>query len=70
MRRVADHESDNRMSLQNLATVFGPTLFRPPDDELEAKTLEQMFKRGAHEVIVQTTMFLAVVGFRKTGVVF
>jgi hypothetical protein len=58
------------MSLQNLATVFGPTLFRPPDDEPEAKTLEQMFNRGAHEVVVQTTMFFKVIGLRKSGVAF
>jgi RhoGAP domain len=70
LNRVADNETENRMTLQNLATVFGPTLFRPPDDEPQAKTLEQMFTRGAHEVVMQTTMILAVIGLKKQGVTF
>ncbi|KAJ4926540.1 hypothetical protein JOQ06_008713 [Pogonophryne albipinna] len=33
MKRVADKESINKMSLHNLATVFGPTLLRPSEKD-------------------------------------
>jgi len=68
--RVNEYEADNRMSLQNLATVFGPTVLRPPEDEPKPTTIEQMFTSGAHEVVMQTTMLLAVFGLRKRGVSF
>lgn len=32
-RRVAERESINKMSLHNLATVFGPTLLRPSEKD-------------------------------------
>ncbi|XP_056633946.1 active breakpoint cluster region-related protein [Diorhabda sublineata] len=52
--RVHRHESDNKMSLHNLATVFGPTLLRPavkPDnikqkDTLAAGTVDVMAQAG------------------------
>lgn len=31
--RVAEKETVNKMSLHNLATVFGPTLLRPSEKE-------------------------------------
>ncbi|XP_035995708.1 breakpoint cluster region protein-like [Fundulus heteroclitus] len=33
LKRVADKESVNKMSLHNLATVFGPTLLRPAEKD-------------------------------------
>ncbi|XP_037679436.1 breakpoint cluster region protein [Choloepus didactylus] len=33
LKRVAEKETVNKMSLHNLATVFGPTLLRPSDKE-------------------------------------
>uniref|UniRef100_A0A8C8JBI7 Breakpoint cluster region protein n=1 Tax=Oncorhynchus tshawytscha TaxID=74940 RepID=A0A8C8JBI7_ONCTS len=33
LKRVADKESINKMSLHNLATVFGPTLLRPAEKD-------------------------------------
>uniref|UniRef100_H3DQD8 BCR activator of RhoGEF and GTPase n=1 Tax=Tetraodon nigroviridis TaxID=99883 RepID=H3DQD8_TETNG len=33
LKRVAEKESINKMSLHNLATVFGPTLLSPPEKE-------------------------------------
>ncbi|XP_077456802.1 breakpoint cluster region protein isoform X1 [Stigmatopora argus] len=33
LKRVADNESSNKMSLHNLATVFGPTLLRPSEKD-------------------------------------
>uniref|UniRef100_A0A8C4ZG52 Active breakpoint cluster region-related protein n=1 Tax=Gadus morhua TaxID=8049 RepID=A0A8C4ZG52_GADMO len=38
LKRVAEKEPINKMSLHNLATVFGPTLLRPSESEI-AKTL-------------------------------
>ncbi|KAE8634539.1 hypothetical protein XENTR_v10002344 [Xenopus tropicalis] len=33
LKRVAENESQNKMSLHNLATVFGPTLLRPSEKD-------------------------------------
>lgn len=33
--RVATYEPQNKMSVQNLALVFGPTLIRPRADDIE-----------------------------------
>ncbi|EFA00987.1 active breakpoint cluster region-related protein [Tribolium castaneum] len=52
--RVHKHEEDNKMSLHNLATVFGPTLLRPgfkasqnkPKDTLSAETVDVMAQAG------------------------
>ncbi|CAH1155600.1 unnamed protein product [Phaedon cochleariae] len=51
---VHKHESDNKMSLHNLATVFGPTLLRPATkidfakqkDNLAAGTVDVMAQAG------------------------
>lgn len=52
--RVNDHENHNKMSLHNLATVFGPTLLRPGaksdsasnSDLLAAGTVDAMAQAG------------------------
>ncbi|XP_074032954.1 rho GTPase activating protein at 1A [Leptinotarsa decemlineata] len=54
LMRIHRHESENKMSLHNLATVFGPTLLRPglkPDlkqqkDLLAAGTVDVMAQAG------------------------
>ncbi|XP_032458284.1 breakpoint cluster region protein isoform X2 [Phocoena sinus] len=38
LKRVAEKETVNKMSLHNLATVFGPTLLRPSDKESKLPT--------------------------------
>uniref|UniRef100_A0A4W5RNX9 BCR activator of RhoGEF and GTPase n=1 Tax=Hucho hucho TaxID=62062 RepID=A0A4W5RNX9_9TELE len=38
LKRVADKESINKMSLHNLATVFGPTLLRPAEKDSKIPT--------------------------------
>ncbi|KAA0723067.1 Breakpoint cluster region protein [Triplophysa tibetana] len=35
LRRVAEKQEQNKMSLSNLATVFGPSLLRPPVDRVD-----------------------------------
>lgn len=56
LRRVNKHEGQNKMSLHNLATVFGPTLLRPGTnnsrsdpksrDPLAAGTVDVMAQAG------------------------
>ncbi|XP_031517941.1 breakpoint cluster region protein-like, partial [Papio anubis] len=38
LKRVAEKEAVNKMSLHNLATVFGPTLLRPSEKESKLPT--------------------------------
>ncbi|XP_077149886.1 breakpoint cluster region protein isoform X1 [Ranitomeya variabilis] len=38
LKRVADKESQNKMSLHNIATVFGPTLLRPSEKDSKIPT--------------------------------
>ncbi|XP_075687884.1 breakpoint cluster region protein [Rhinoderma darwinii] len=38
LKRVAEKESQNKMSLHNLATVFGPTLLRPSEKDSKIPT--------------------------------
>ncbi|KAL4660342.1 breakpoint cluster region protein [Arapaima gigas] len=38
LKRVAENESVNKMSLHNLATVFGPTLLRPSEKDSKIPT--------------------------------
>lgn len=33
LSRVIDHKEENRMSVQGIAIVFGPTLLRPENEE-------------------------------------
>lgn len=51
--RVHHQEIENKMSLHNLAMVFGPTLLRPapvtgkqPKDGLESSTVDVMAQAG------------------------
>lgn len=39
--RVAENESINKMSLHNLATVFGPTLLRPSEKDSKISNSSQ-----------------------------
>lgn len=50
--RVADKEPINKMSLHNLATVFGPTLLRPSEVESKAH-LTSAADIWSHDVMAQ-----------------
>lgn len=39
--RVAENESINKMSLHNIATVFGPTLLRPSEKDSKLSSSSQ-----------------------------
>lgn len=54
------HEGENKMSLHNLATVFGPTLLRPSAaggklraDQLAAGTVDVMAQAGILYTLLQ-----------------
>lgn len=50
--RVAEKEPVNKMSLHNLATVFGPTLLRPSEVESKAH-LTSAADIWSHDVMAQ-----------------
>ncbi|XP_058532084.1 active breakpoint cluster region-related protein isoform X1 [Ochotona princeps] len=57
LKRVAEKEPINKMSLHNLATVFGPTLLRP--SEVESKThLTSAADIWSHDVMAQVQVLL------------
>lgn len=68
--RVSQHESRNKMGLKNLATVFGPTLLRPPSRHSQPKTMEQLFCLAAHETAVQVTVIYQLLLMKSKGVQF
>ena len=62
--RVAENEEYNKMSLQNLAMVFGPTLLRPAITESHRTPMEQLLLHG-NEVAVQTTILLYFLNLKQ-----
>ena len=50
--RVNEHEADNKMSLNNLATVFGPTLLRPSTKN-DSHKQRDMLVAGTFDVMSQ-----------------
>ncbi|XP_072834749.2 active breakpoint cluster region-related protein isoform X2 [Pogona vitticeps] len=57
LKRVAEKEPVNKMSLHNLATVFGPTLLRP--SEVESKGhLSSASDIWSHDVMAQVQVLL------------
>jgi len=58
------------MDLKNLATVFGPTLLRPPTRTSQPKTMEQLFCLAAHETAVQATVVYQLLLIKSRGVQF
>jgi len=68
--RVSKNEDKNKMTLKNLATVFGPTLLRPAARHSQTQTMEQLFFLSAHEAMLQTTILLHFMNLRSNGVEF
>lgn len=50
--RVNHHEGENKMSLHNLATVFGPTLLRP-GGKADSSKQRDMLAAGTVDVMAQ-----------------
>ncbi|GBP69338.1 Breakpoint cluster region protein [Eumeta japonica] len=66
--KVNQHEAENKMSLHNLATVFGPTLLRPSSagagskqraDQLAAGTVDAMAQAGILYCLLQQRQLAA-----------
>ncbi|XP_041978968.1 active breakpoint cluster region-related protein [Aricia agestis] len=62
--KVNQHESENKMSLHNLATVFGPTLLRPGANKLRADdiadgTVNAMAQAGILYALLQQRQLAA-----------
>uniref|UniRef100_A0A672I8R7 Breakpoint cluster region protein-like n=1 Tax=Salarias fasciatus TaxID=181472 RepID=A0A672I8R7_SALFA len=61
LKRVAENESFNKMSLHNLATVFGPTLLRPSEKDSKISSSSQpisMNDSWSLEVMAQVQVLL------------
>jgi len=67
---VAEHELENKMSLQNLATVFGPTVLRPAAKGSEVQTMEELFSSGTRDAMMQTSILMTFLNLRKKGAEF
>lgn len=51
--RVNSREAKNKMSLHNLATVFGPTMLRPAPSSNGADSQESLLAMGTIDVMAQ-----------------
>uniref|UniRef100_A0AAQ5WYM7 Active breakpoint cluster region-related protein n=1 Tax=Amphiprion ocellaris TaxID=80972 RepID=A0AAQ5WYM7_AMPOC len=59
LKRVADKEPVNKMSLHNLATVFGPTLLRPSESEnTKGQHITSASDIWSHDVMAQVQVLL------------
>lgn len=67
---MAENEAENKMSLQNLATVFGPTVLRPAVKAPEVQTMEELFSSGTRDAMMQTSILMTFLHLRKKGAQF
>ncbi|KAM9728721.1 active breakpoint cluster region-related protein isoform 2-T2 [Menidia menidia] len=58
LKRVAEKEPINKMSLHNLATVFGPTLLRPSEDTTKTQHITSASDIWSHDVMAQVQVLL------------
>ena len=54
---MSQNEEINKMSLYNLAVVFGPTLLRPAAGDSQLTAVEHLCQ-GTNEVMMQTMILL------------
>ena len=67
---MAENEAENKMSLQNLATVFGPTVLRPAVRGSEVQTMEELFSSGTRDAMMQTSILMTFLNLHKKGAQF
>ena len=67
--RVSQLQIKNKMSITNLATVFGPTLLRPAVKNEEPMTMD-MFSAGARDAMMQTSILHYYLSLRENGIDF
>ncbi|XP_017315131.1 active breakpoint cluster region-related protein isoform X1 [Ictalurus punctatus] len=58
LKRVAEKEPVNKMSLHNLGTVFGPTLLRPSESESNKPHITLASDIWSHDVMAQVQVLL------------
>ncbi|XP_052411902.1 active breakpoint cluster region-related protein isoform X2 [Carassius gibelio] len=58
LKRVAEKEPVNKMSEHNLATVFGPTLLRPSESEINKAHITLASDIWSHDVMAQVQVLL------------
>lgn len=63
--RVSASKEVNKMTLQNLATVFGPTLLRPAAKEEEKTSGELLLVAGAREALTQVAILQHLLSLRS-----
>ena len=68
--RVSDNQGINKMSLHNLATVFGPTLLRPAATEQQHTPSLEMFSAQARDAMTQTGILLHFLNMKANGIDF
>lgn len=59
------HEADNKMSLHNLATVFGPTLLRPGGAAAGAKARTDLLAAGTVDAMAQAGILYCLLQQRQ-----
>lgn len=65
MNRVNQHEADNKMSLHNLATVFGPTLLRPSSAGAGSKQRTDLLAAGTVDAMAQAGILYSLLQQRQ-----
>ena len=60
------HEAENKMSLHNLATVFGPTMLRPGQKNSSSNMMD-MLAAGTVDVMAQAGIFYFFLQRRQRG---
>jgi hypothetical protein len=65
--RVSKHDLENKMSLNNLATIFGPTLLHPAikDESKVSPTMKMM--QGAQDVYIQAGVLFYFLDLVNSG---
>lgn len=55
----------NKMTVQNLATVFGPTLLRPADKEPDKVSVEELLSAGARDAMIQIAILCYLLNLKQ-----
>lgn len=53
------------MTIQNLATVFGPTLLRPADKEPDKVSVEELMSAGARDAMRQIAILVYLLSLKQ-----
>jgi len=57
----------NKMTIQNLATVFGPTLLRPAQKNTEKLSMEELLSAGARDAMMQIGVLRYLLDLKLRG---